>query len=253
MYSTVTLQQKVKAVRMVESGRKQADVARELMCEKSVIMFIDNCTVHNLPAIRLDFLPPNTTSVLQPMDQGIIKHLKVLYRSRLLSRVVLCYENKTNYNIALLAVLHIFAHSWEAVKGSTIANSFRHAGFCKDTTQVRSTSTVGITIGNDDRSADARALVADLRSSGMTIPASVKFEMYAEVDECAEFFAEMTDGEIVSQVLELPAEGSDDDDASAIAAPSTTAILAAVDTLGNVYCDNMTLAEIHRDAISQSI
>ena len=41
---------------------------------------IDNCTAHppinNLVSTELIFLPPNTTSKLQPMDEGVIGSLK---------------------------------------------------------------------------------------------------------------------------------------------------------------------------------
>ena len=47
-------------------------------------MFVDNCAAHEpvdkLHAVKLAFLPPNTTSKLQPMDQGIIYNVKVKYR-----------------------------------------------------------------------------------------------------------------------------------------------------------------------------
>lgn len=48
--------------------------------KRKVLFFVDNCTAHpnvsGLCAIKVIFLPPNTTSKLQPMDQGIIKNLK---------------------------------------------------------------------------------------------------------------------------------------------------------------------------------
>lgn len=51
-----------------------------------VALIIDNCTAHldigGLKAIDLFFLPPNTTSVLQPMDQGVIRSLKAKYRTK---------------------------------------------------------------------------------------------------------------------------------------------------------------------------
>ena len=44
-------------------------------------MFVDNCAAHppvdKLCAVKLAFLPPNTTSKLQPMDQGIIYNVNV--------------------------------------------------------------------------------------------------------------------------------------------------------------------------------
>lgn len=54
---------------------------------RKVLFLVDQCGAHmNLPslsAIRLAYLPANTTSVLQSMDQGIIKNVKVLYRKHL--------------------------------------------------------------------------------------------------------------------------------------------------------------------------
>lgn len=50
---------------------------------RKIVLFIDNCPVHpfiQLSNIELKFLPENTTSVLQPMDQGIIKCFKSYYK-----------------------------------------------------------------------------------------------------------------------------------------------------------------------------
>ena len=50
---------------------------------RKVALVIDNCTTHpnieNIKLIKLYFLPPNTTSCLQPMDQGVIRSLKCKY------------------------------------------------------------------------------------------------------------------------------------------------------------------------------
>ena len=47
---------------------------------RNVAFVIDNCPAHphidKLKAIKLYFLPPNTTSKTQPMDQGIVGHWK---------------------------------------------------------------------------------------------------------------------------------------------------------------------------------
>lgn len=63
--------------------------------DKRVLLLVDNCRAHSpptknkpscLPAIRglrVVFLPPRTSAVLQPMDQGIISSLKRHYRSSL--------------------------------------------------------------------------------------------------------------------------------------------------------------------------
>ena len=53
---------------------------------RKVALLIDNCPAHpeikNLTNINLIFLPPNTTSVLQPMDQGVIRSLRAHYRKK---------------------------------------------------------------------------------------------------------------------------------------------------------------------------
>ena len=53
-----------------------------LLKGRSVLLFIDNCAAHphikDLRAVKMVFLPPNTISVLQPCDQGIIQNLKTI-------------------------------------------------------------------------------------------------------------------------------------------------------------------------------
>ena len=52
--------------------------------EGKIAPLIDNCTTYlyisNLASIRLVFLTPNTTSILQPMDEDVIRSLKAHYR-----------------------------------------------------------------------------------------------------------------------------------------------------------------------------
>jgi len=51
---------------------------------RKVAFLVDNCSAHktttSLQNILLHFLPPNTTSVLQPCDMGIIRSMKGYYR-----------------------------------------------------------------------------------------------------------------------------------------------------------------------------
>ena len=49
---------------------------------RKILLFVDNAPSH--PKLRLDniklvFLPPNTTSKIQPMDQGIIQAMKLKF------------------------------------------------------------------------------------------------------------------------------------------------------------------------------
>ncbi|XP_062538252.1 tigger transposable element-derived protein 4-like [Armigeres subalbatus] len=57
--------------------------------KRKVLMFVDNCSAHpksvetKLKAVKLVLFSPNATSVLQPLDLGIIKTLKHSYRHKL--------------------------------------------------------------------------------------------------------------------------------------------------------------------------
>ena len=62
---------------------------RWMQGNRKVVLFVDQASSHvlqDLSNIRIQFLPPNMTSKLQPMDQGVIRSLKCHYRSRLTER-----------------------------------------------------------------------------------------------------------------------------------------------------------------------
>ena len=94
------------------------------------LLLVDNCTAHphvsTLKNIQLEFLPPNTTSLIQPMDQEIIENLKTLYHKEL-EHTTLAYieENILNPSstaidvsskISILQAVNYVAKSWRAVK-----------------------------------------------------------------------------------------------------------------------------------------
>lgn len=61
-------------------------IDREFTNERrKIILLVDNCLAHtnidNLVSIEILFLPPDTTSKLQSMDQGAIRSLKSHYRA----------------------------------------------------------------------------------------------------------------------------------------------------------------------------
>ncbi|XP_046434417.1 tigger transposable element-derived protein 2-like [Neodiprion fabricii] len=58
---------------------------------EKAVLFVDNCAAHpRLPKgdISVRFFPPNTTSLLQPMDQGCLQNLKLFYRSNLMAHII---------------------------------------------------------------------------------------------------------------------------------------------------------------------
>ena len=98
-------------------------------------MVVDNCSAHpkiNLECIELVFLPPNTTSLVQPCDAGIIKNFKGFYKKRLIQHYINALRDNKEVDLDLLDALFWMKLSWEMVSEVTIRNSFRKAGFISD-------------------------------------------------------------------------------------------------------------------------
>lgn len=100
---------------------------------KKILLIVDNCPAHprieGLKVIKLCFLPPNCTSVLQPMDQGVINSLKAHYRKLQITETIKNIELKKECGITLLDAILMVSAAWEAVTAKTIIGCFSHAGF----------------------------------------------------------------------------------------------------------------------------
>lgn len=101
--------------------------------KRKVLLFIDNCSSHNalpeLDNVHVKFLPPNTTSKLQPLDQGIINNFKVFYRKEIVTQMLDCLEEGNSFNITVLTAMRIADKAWKNVSQTTIRNCFRSCGF----------------------------------------------------------------------------------------------------------------------------
>ncbi|XP_053381940.1 tigger transposable element-derived protein 4-like [Mercenaria mercenaria] len=101
--------------------------------QRSVVLIVDNCPAHpkinGLKSDKLVFLPPNSTSVTQPMDQGVIRILKVHYRKQVITRKIRALDNGTDMCINVLDALRMLHQAWGCVTQTTIANCYRRAGF----------------------------------------------------------------------------------------------------------------------------
>ncbi|XP_016664989.1 tigger transposable element-derived protein 4-like [Acyrthosiphon pisum] len=93
---------------------------------KKVLLLIDNCTAHKtkkkLNSIKVDFFPPNTTSQIQPMDQGIIQNIKILYRKEIIRKMVNDIDEGRSFSINLLQTMRMCYKAWENVEKNTIVN-----------------------------------------------------------------------------------------------------------------------------------
>ena len=104
---------------------------------RHVLYVCDNASSHQnkeYSNIKFLMLPPNSTSVIQPLDQGIIMSVKRRYKKKLAERYLVSVENNKDAN-ALLKQLDIVAatnmvhNAWKETPSSIIQNCFHKAGF----------------------------------------------------------------------------------------------------------------------------
>lgn len=99
---------------------------------QNLVMKLDNASAHSqdvaeeYPHIQIIFLPPNTTSVLQPMDQGVIAAYKSYYLRKTLNNAIASFsessESVTTFwrNISIEDAVQAIGESWNEVKQSTM-------------------------------------------------------------------------------------------------------------------------------------
>ena len=98
---------------------------------RNILMLLDNAPTHKkiqLSNIELLFLPPNTTSKLQPMDAGIISAFKKLYKQRFWHHAIELAERKQPeiYKVDQLLAMEWCTQSWKELTTETIENCFGH-------------------------------------------------------------------------------------------------------------------------------
>nr|XP_003221764.2 PREDICTED: tigger transposable element-derived protein 4 [Anolis carolinensis] len=103
------------------------------MQKRRVVIFVDPFPdfpeVKDLKCIKLVFFPSCSASRFTAMKQGIIKSLKVKYRTLLLKRFIDCVNTGKEFALTLLDALGMLHLCWRAVSSGTIVNSYIAAGF----------------------------------------------------------------------------------------------------------------------------
>ena len=106
---------------------------RKIRCQKhKILLFMDSASSHahlNLKNIKLQFFPANTTSKLQPMDQGIIQATKLKYHKLQLRKMIVAMENDRAIcpsqllkEIDALQAIYWIKQAWDDVKAETYKN-----------------------------------------------------------------------------------------------------------------------------------
>lgn len=114
--------------------------------DRKVLLFLDNCTSHphlELSNVQLVFLPPNTTSACQPLDQGIISAFKWFYRQTFVKNMVRkldeimsqqlhiddILDSPIDFKVSVLDAITWISEAWKKIKPETIQKCFARCGF----------------------------------------------------------------------------------------------------------------------------
>jgi len=142
------------------------------MTNRKINLFLDNASSHPdtsyLKNIKLIFLPPNTTSICQPLDQRIIQNFKVHYRQRLLRHILSRVDqNIENKSINVLNTIFWIKSALKIIKLETVKNYFKKSGFF-------SSDTAEYVMKHDN--------VANLNIFSEVVPSTVEIKDYISID-----------------------------------------------------------------------
>lgn len=172
---------------------------------RKILLLVDNCPAHPevpLNQIKLVFLPPNTSSKLQPMDQGVIHSLKSHYRKIMLMKMLEEVDSGKEFSVSILDAINFIHLAWQKVTRETIANCFKHAGFFEKEGEFDSDDELSVSDWlkkhreNPDTTDILTAITVEMRSN----LEDFDFEQYVTVDDNIISTESLTEEQIIQSV-----------------------------------------------------
>ena len=208
---------------------------------RKVVLFCDNASCHKLANelihVKIVFMPPNTTSIIQPLDQGIIRNIKVFYRTQLMREMVISLDAGVKpYDFAksiISKALYMLKRSVFLVKPSTVSNCFSIAGF-----EVNTESTI---VSEDD---EPEVVLPGISSE--------EFTALVDIDEDYQTSGVFTDEDICEQILEQndTTETTIIDNESEEVIPTTLEALTMIHA-SRLYCTTLPMPTICKQKLIQ--
>ena len=197
-----------------------------------ILYVCDNASSHQVREyshIKFLMLPPNATSIMQPLDQGIILSAKRRYKKKLAERYLACVENNKDANSLLKALdivqaTNMIAASWRETSSTIIQNCFRKAGFKHHAVDPASE------IQEDPLPAPA----PDVWNRVQRWLGDVQFDEFAASEPEAGTAQPMSDQDIVNIVLTKNDVQDESDDETEEEIPSASAIKTSVEFLAMI-------------------
>ncbi|KAL0212134.1 hypothetical protein RCL1_005760 [Eukaryota sp. TZLM3-RCL] len=101
--------------------------------DRRILLIVDNVSSHKnekqFDNVELLFLPPNTTSIMQPIDQGVVLSFKSNYRKRVVERDFMEKTSREQLpQISMADAIKWMSESWAEVQATVIRNCWKKSG-----------------------------------------------------------------------------------------------------------------------------
>ncbi|XP_050324434.1 tigger transposable element-derived protein 4-like [Bactrocera neohumeralis] len=216
---------------------------------KKILLLIDNASCHKLDftpkSIEIVFLPPCTTSLIQPLDQGIIQSLKSHYRKCLVREHILAAEGGFMANflksVNILRVLDIVRRTWWLVTLQTIRNCFKKAGIYEGILVMDSNdNTTSENIYCETESRASNDDFCEIQDNN-----SFLFKNLADLEK-ENCFGAINENDIIDEILEDESGDIIEDSAGSAKPPSREEALQALFVLKQYLNDDDNLVNIEK-------
>jgi hypothetical protein len=183
------------------------------------VLLLDNFSGHGkledlqrlVPSwLKVEFLPENTTSTIQPLDGGIIARLKRVYRRQLLKLLVLWSEDPAltvdafKKRINVLEAVRMIADAWDSIDAEAITKVWARTVLVSNTLTI---TQEGMTRA---RKVELEKLELEVRQGLLGLAATMRGrEQQAGEDGIGRLMADMVD-EFVTMWLDVD-EGAGDE------------------------------------------
>jgi len=121
---------------------------------RKILLLIDNAPVHiileetaeKLDSLKVELLPPNTTTFLQPCDAGVIHSFKCKYRALFVQNRIKAYDDLQDGITSTLTAYTIYdalinaAEAWSNVSPQTIRNCWLKTGILPEQMMIEPSS-----------------------------------------------------------------------------------------------------------------
>ncbi|GBL91626.1 Jerky -like [Araneus ventricosus] len=188
--------------------------------DTKAILLLDNCKAHppvdESRNIVATLLPPNVTSLIHPMDQGVIQDFKCFYRRSFIQGLLNADCDVTDFQkkFTVKDAVYAIALSWNQVKNTTLQKCWR-----KLWPAANPASDLTLQTDEEENHQDALTKVLDVVRSAdnplKTLPED-EVEEWLLIDENEPVEQELTDEDIINIVVNpQPTQNLEESDSDA--------------------------------------